>query len=504
MHCLGKSYPVEQLPIDIRQCPIKVTGQKAEIFFPGAIFNTFVLSVEGKITILKSYDDKLTFIKAKLEPGMLYTVKVALEDAKTREVAIYKFDEFFPGFQTKGRIELKDSKTVFHCAHGSGPIVLQTNDPQTEVDAMLVSLDSESAEFAEINNPVERAAVKIVKDLNNHKIVENGNIKGILLGAKNRKINTEVNVFAKNVYPGSYCFVEDIAPGPAMVELVGKEGLVYKVKYKDFTGECSDNKVKKTMKGVIFDIKGGTFKFRQEDNKTEERTIDYETVVVPKRLKVADESEIKGSQMKAIEYIKQEIESGKEDVTDLFKRQIQKIKDNEFLCLFYLRYLVDRKTVDETDIKNLMKNSSVKFPKVASETLEDVRIVKMIFSKAKTFAGFKRILDAEINKTKLMKENPEYLEFSIKYAYEHLENPRVVVESIIDGSFRNWICYTKCEDGNYKRNLYRRMASMKFKKNEMKELFKAWLTFEEATGGNVEEVHSHANQFVHSLKKGKE
>lgn len=499
MHSMGRSYQFDQAPVDIKECPIKIIDNKAEIFFSGSIFNTYVLSEEDKVTILKSYDDKLTFTKMKLDKTVLHTVKTISEDEKTREVVLFEFNDYFPGFRTHGVIEYKNNKPVFKCKEGSGPIQLQNNEIKKETDAMLVQLNSDGALFAEINNSVERTAVKIIKDLNNHKIVENGNVKGILIGAKDKKIGEEVNVFVKNVYPGSYCFVEDIRAGRAEVQLIGKEGTVYKVKYKDFVGECKDKKVSKIMKGIIYDIKGSGFKFKQvaEDSI---RTTDFETVSVPKRIKVSDESEIKNDQVVAIEFIRQKIEKG-EDPKPYFNKYMNKMKENDSLCLFYLKYLSDQNEINEANINKVMKCASDKLPKMVSETIDDLKTVKMVFNKKKTLSGFKRLLKTEENKEAFIKENPEFMEYSIEYIYENVDMPRITVERVIDNKLKSWIEYTKHEEGNYKRSLFRRMSQMKFKKNEMKEVFKLWASFEESVGGDVEEVHKKAIEFVQNHEK---
>jgi len=497
MHSLGRSYNFDQPPVPVKECPVKILGQKAEIFFANPIFNTFALSVEQEVTVLKSYDDKLTFIKQILAENTLYTVKIVTEDSKTREVKLFEFDEFFPGYRTKGAISLKDDKPVFSCKYGTGQIVLQSNDPRKETEAVLAALDASGPVFAEVGNPIERTTVRIVKDLNNHKIVENGHIKGILIDARDRKSNEELGVYVKNVYPGSYCFVEDIRAGPAEVDLIGREGSTYQVRYKHFTGECTDKRVRKRMKGVIYDVKGGSFKFRQELG--DERTTEFETVVVPKRVKITDESEIKGDQLKAIEYIKHCIEASDvedEAVAALFKKYMQRIKECDSLGLFYLQYLVNRGALKESEIKSVLKHTSEKFAGLASDKLRDSKVVEMIFKVKKSLMGFKRLLAASEDKQGLMERNPEFLDYSIRYAYSEMECPRVVVETVIDKGFRHWLVYASLEEGNSRRNLYRRMSGMGFKKGEMKELFKAWLSFEESVGGNVEEVHKLASAYV--------
>lgn len=500
MHSLGKSYNFDQPPVPVKECPVKVIGQKAEIFFSSPIFNTFPLSVENGVTILKSYDEKLTFIKEILPENVLYTVKIVSEDDKTREVGIFKYDEFFPGFKTRGTVTLKNGKPFFNCSRGVCQIVLQSNDPKKETEAVLAALDADGPIFAETGKPIERTTVRIVKDLNNHKIVENGHIKGILIDARDRKVGEEVAVYVKNIYPGSYCFVEDIKAGPAEVELIGREGSIYKVRYKHFVGECKDRHVSKRMKGVIYDLKGDSFKFRLENE--EKRTTDFEKLVVPKRMKITDESDVKGDQLKAIEYIRYIIDRGNEenDVIDLFRKYMKRISSNDSLGLFYLQYLVNNKKLTDAEVKSVLKLTTDKFAGLASEKLDKIEVIQMIYNVKKSQSGYKKLLDDAKNKQKLMSENPEFLDVSIRYAYEKMDNPRSTVEKIIDNKFKHWLLYASLEDGNSRRGLYRRMTDMKFKKAEMKELFKTWLAFEESIGGNIEEVHRLANEYVQSSK----
>lgn len=536
-HALGKSYSFEQLPVDVSFCPLKLVDDKVEVFYPGVIFNTHVLSFEENVVILKSYDDKLTFIKKnsigscscdkdlskKLKkpihsaedaiPGCstnvdqtkLYTVKVVSEDESTREVEFYRFDEFFPGLRTKGTLEIVEGLPVVHTTYGSGPIILQSNEFKKDVECVLVKMDSHNT-FAEVGNPIERVTVKVVKDLKNNKIVENGNIKGILLGCRDKKMGEEVDVFVKDVYPGSYAFVEDIKPGVAVVELVTRSGGVSKVQYKGFIGECTDKKVSKTMKGVIYDIQGNTFKFRQESGEEPEirRTEEFETVYVSKKLRVLSENDIKNDQLRAIEYIKSVISGSthKKDeehrIIDLFNKYITLCTDRDHLCLFYLQYLITTGHVSESEISRIVKITGKRFPRHASLALNDLDAIRSIFNRKKSLAGFLKLMPvSDIN---FIKNNKEFLRSSIDYIYSNMENPRIVVESVIDNSFGSWIEYLKKESGNYKRNLFRRMSKMSFRKNDMKSLFKMWLEFEESCSGNVEEVHALAEEFVEKHK----
>lgn len=488
MHSMGRAYPFDEAPVEIKECPVKIINDRAEIFFNNPIFNTYVISIEEKVTVLKSFDEKLTFIKERLKSNILYTVKIISEDEKTREVEVFKFDEFFPGYKTKGRISIANNKPIFTCKFGSGPITLQSNEVSKEVEGMLAHLDSDGPMFVEINNPIERAIVTIIKDLNNMKIVENQNIKGILIGCKDKKVGQEVNAYVKNIYPGSYCFVEDLSPGYAEVQLIGKQGNVYQVRCRDFVGECKDKKVSKVMKGIISNIKGNTFQFKQGSPEMNERTKDFETVKIAKKVKISSEKDIKEDERSAIEFINQQIEA-KVDVKPLFAKYMNIIKDHDSLSIFYLKYLSDIEDLSQKQVDKIVEESSKKFPSLATSLLEDEKLIKMIFKKTKTLSGFKKLLPSEEDKVKFIKENLEYFDYSISYIYENMNSPRVVVESVIDNNYKNWIFYVKQEDGNYKRNLFRRMVKMNFKKNAMLEIFKLWLEFEESVSGNVEEVH---------------
>lgn len=527
-HCLGKSYAFDRIPVQVSSCPLKLVNDRIEVFFPGPIFNTYVLSVEENVTILKSYDDKLTIIKnntvyasetankkhknetkASMEESKLYTVKVIAEDESSREVELYKFDEFFPGTTLTEVLEVQNGKAFINTKFGKCKIHLQSNEIKKEVRCMLAKIEpNEECVFVEIDNPVERAVVRVVKDLNNNKIVENGNIKGILLDCKNKKIGDEVSVYVKNAYIGSYAFVEDIKENEIYtVELMSKQGNISKVKYKDFVGECYDKKVSKEMKGTIYDIKGGEFKFKRyfDDSVVPgKRTEGFEPVKVQKRMKITSEDDIKKEQLNAVEYIKNAISENTgstEDILKLFNKYILKCNECDYLCLFYLDFLMQKDLLTDGEINKMLKNSSPKFFSHVASNIKDPAVLKMIYNKKRSQAVFLKLLAFEEDKIKFIKENPEYITLSIGYIYENIENPRILVENVIDKSFRSWMEYVKREEGQFKRNLFRRMSKMNFKKNDMKTIFKMWLDFEESQNGNIEEVHSLASQYIEKQKK---
>lgn len=103
-----KAYEIDSLTVDCSACPARMIDDHLEIFFAGSIFNTYVTSVEGKVSVLKSYDDKLTVTKDKVEKNKLYTVKIIKENEKVREIELYKFDELFPGYRIQDEVEIKN------------------------------------------------------------------------------------------------------------------------------------------------------------------------------------------------------------------------------------------------------------------------------------------------------------------------------------------------------------------------------------------------------------
>lgn len=506
LHALGKAYSFEKGPFTVNSCVLKLSDNKVEIFFQNTIFNTYVQSVEDNLTVLKSFDEKLTVIKSiNLAKEVLLTVRIIHEDENIREVEIYKFNEYFPGTIVKGTLEIKNNNPTVNTELGSGEIVLQTNNISKNVECILVKMEADGkCVYAEVNNPVERCKGKIVKDLKNLKIVKNGHIQGILLDSKDHKIGEDVHLYVKNVYPGSYAFIEDIKPGIHTVELIGRSGNVSQVRYKGFIGECKDKKVNKIMKGFVSDIQNNTFKFRRMEEEAI-RTDDFEDVRVAKRIKVSSENDI-NDQYSAIEFIKEQAKDVK-SVKELFFRYSNSFKDNEYLCLFYISFLKENDLLTETDINKVLKVSGKNFPKILSESIDDIDVLKLLFSKHKTLAGFNKILNKSEDPVKFIKENPEFISASISYAYKNLETPRDLVEDLLRNNkcFNDWKEYINHENGEYLRNLFKRMTKMNFKKNDMKNIFKCWLEFEEKEGSdnskNIEMVRRLATEFVGKTKE---
>lgn len=143
-----------------------------------------------------------------------------------------------------------------------------------------------------------------------------------------------------------------------------------------------------------------------------------------------------------------------------------------------------------------MKLSGQNFIHKITDHFSKKDVLQTVFKKKKTKKCFGKFLPVVDDKIKFMRENPEFVESSIQYAYKSMQNQRVVVEGFIDQSYINWMVYLKNENGEYKRGLFRRMVSMKFKLNEIKNIFKLWLEFEENCHGNVGDVQRLGREYV--------
>ncbi|KAI5169231.1 hypothetical protein PAEPH01_0550 [Pancytospora epiphaga] len=502
-----KAYKIDTLPVSCTECPARFIDGAVEIFFPGPIFNTYVETEEDKICVLKSYDSKLTIIKKKQPSGRLLTVKTIREDEKVREVELYRYDEFFPGYRTSGEVELSGGKKIIHTGKGTGAIVFQNNEQNGKCECILYKIEKQEYYFAEINNPVVRCTVKVDKDMRGTKIVSNGNIKGVLVDCKTNK--TEIDVYVKRVCLGSYIFIEDIKGGIATVKLQEKGEGEHKVVFKGFVGTCMDSKVSETMKGVIYEINGNTFKFKQLNEKElssveekRKRTEDFEDVVVEKKIKIETEEMIGNDQFRAIDYIKNQIEKdgNTKSILPLLNKYILTVKDRNHICLFYLKYLETIGLISASEVSRMMKITSPAFLSLVTTAFDSKLVLEEIYRKKHSKACFLKLLDLADDKGAFIRGCPEYNYCGIEYIYKHMKNPRLVVESVIDSSFRSWMVYLRHEAGPYKRGLFRRLIKMKLKKEEAKQAFKLWHEFEESVHGNVDEVKEQARMFVEANK----
>lgn len=499
------AYKITPLPVECAQCPARLVNGSIEIFFAGSVFNTYVTSDEERVSVLKSFDDKPTIIKKKQPKNVLLTVKIVREDEKVREVELYRFCDLYPGYKTSGAVELVHGKRIIHTKRANGEIVLQNNIQRPVTECLLYKVENNEYFFVEINNPVERCTVKVVKDMRTTKIVSNDNIKGVLLDCKSNR--TDVDVFVKRTCLGSYIFVEDIKEGTATVKLLEKENGVFKVSFKGFIGDCMDPSVSGTMKGTIYDIEGATFKFRQSEDHPEKeadapahkRSLDFEEVEVFKNIKIESEDQIGSDQFKAIDYIKNRMKK-EPNVLPLINKYVSTLSEKDQLCLFYLEYLEGKDMLSLGEVSKMLKTASPGFHKLVVAAFDRPDVLRFVYKKKKSKACFVKLLGLAEDKTAFIKENREFTDFAIEYIYQNLENPRVLVESIIDSSLKSWTAYLRHETGSYKRSLFRRLVKNSLRKDEAKSAFKMWLEFEESVNGNVDEVKEQAKAYVSKQK----
>ncbi|KAI5151721.1 hypothetical protein ENBRE01_2336 [Enteropsectra breve] len=525
-----KAYPVEELPVKCTECPAKLVNGKIEIFFSGPIFNTYVLSVEENVCVLKSYDDKITIIHGRLPEHQLVTVKTVKEDDNKREVAIFTWNELFPGYMSDGTLSLDKKNPVVTTPLATGSVRLQNNEQKPNFECLLYKIENNEYSFVEINNPVERTTVNIVKDMRGTKIGENGFVRGVVLNCSAQ--NTAVSVYAKRVLLGRYIFVEDINEGTATVDLVGKIGQFYKVEYKGFTGICRDKKVSKKMKGIISNIKGNMFDFTQRgieeseldapaeniekrdnnelkviekrknndvENTKVRKTEGFEETVVSVPVAITSEDQIEDDQLKAVAYIKHMMEQNT-NVVPLFKKYMMSLKNKDYICLAYIKYLVEKDMLDEAELRKTLRLGGAKLSSKIADAVDITWVHEYIYKNNKSKKLFFKLLEKSEDKEKFIKDSPLYMDAGIEFVYKNMKNPRVTVEKVIDGKLSSWKAYLNCEKGDYKRAIFRRMADMSFKKDEMKEVFRLWLEFEESANGNVDEVKERAREYVAKTK----
>lgn len=533
-----KSYDIEPLPVNCSSCPARLTDGSVEILFFGPIFNTYVISEEEHVSILYSADGKLTTCKSKVPRNTLVTVQITAEDEEAREVEMYPFDGIFPGMKGSGKMELADTGPHITVNGIRGTLLLQNNKPQPVTDCLLYKIANNRYYFVEVNNPVERCTVTVVKDLRTTKIVEHGSVKGVLVGC--RSSASEYDVYAKRVLLGSYVFVEDIKEGPATVSVVeysSRQG-VTKVAYGDFIGEYHARPTGKMMKGVITDIKGNTFKFsrKREDesdstasdkenraldknqapDKTDasrplpaaqpdpaaerlppgHRTRDFKELIITKPMRIDSEGDIGHDEFRAIDFIRNRMDVCT-NVLPLFNKYINILSDRDNLCLFYLHHLNDRGLLTMPELTRVSRLASRNFFKQLVETFDEPSVLGYIYSKKRSKPCFVKLLELSEDKTAFLREHStDYTDYTIEYIYNNIPNPRVLVESLIDKSYRSWTVYLRCESGDYKRGLFRRLIQFSLKREEAKNVFKLWMEFEEQEGGDVEGVRKQAEAYI--------
>ncbi|KAI4291691.1 hypothetical protein PAPHI01_0965 [Pancytospora philotis] len=493
-----RAYPVDAPPVSCTACPAKVVDGKAQLFFAGPIFNTYVESVEDRVSVLRSYDGKLTIIKSRQPMHQLLTVKILREDAKAREVELYKFNDVFPGLRTTGTLELLGGRHLVHTERRlKGPIVLQNNTQAPVTSCLLFQIENGEHSFVEIDNPVERCTVTVEKDQKPVKIVSSGNVRGILVESKSTQ--TDIAVYARRVCLGSYVFVEDIAEGPATVTLLHKEDGKYKVGYRGFVGECVSSGVSRTMRGVIYDIRGSSFKFRKDDDAAAGQSEAAAAPTAddkPKKMKANSDSD---ALRQAVEETQAKIAAGGNAIP-LFKKHIMCLEEKDEMCRLYVKYLDEKKLLTTSELAWVLRQTGPDFCKAAVKETSDPAALEFLLTKRGSKTCYAKLLALSSNKPKFIKAHPRYLDAAVEYAYKHEPEPYKFVEAFVGRSIGAWAAWLRCESGDTKRGLFERAVANDFTKEEMKALFKMWLEFEESAGGDVEAVKKLAREYVASKK----
>lgn len=99
-----------------------------------------------------------------------------------------------------------------------------------------------------------------------------------------------------------------------------------------------------------------------------------------------------------------------------------------------------------------------------------------------------------------MEGHPKWLFLAIPLLYKHGDNQRVRIENLTIKNRESWMEYIKCERGEYKRYLFRRVVEYDWNKKDMKMWFQLWMEFEKKENGDLEEVRSRAKEYIEKLK----
>ncbi len=381
-------------------CPAKLIDGEISIFFKGPVFNSYVESLEENVTVLKSYDSKTTICKSRLDFNKIYTFCIVKETETLREVELFNFEkDIFPGSKFVGEISISESKTYFKSKKCQGEIVLQNNIIKENPEALLYKIENGKYFFVEINNPIERCKVKVVKDLKSNKIVENGHIKGLLRNCHSKE--TEINVYAEKVRLGRYIFVEDLIEGQKYtVNLLEKKGKVAIVSYKCFTGKCYDEKISKVMKGTVYDIKGNTFKFK---NAAAEKADIKSGNCEDKDLMIEKEADIikfgNNDGKKIDDLIKDHIDNQQKEINDNNDNQQKEINDNNDN---QQKEVNDNNDNQQKEVKDNNGNNSIKASDEKNflinqnfKSLKSTKLERITGNKTEDYAIVKRSHDYE-------------------------------------------------------------------------------------------------------------
>ncbi|KAF9764465.1 hypothetical protein NGRA_0546 [Nosema granulosis] len=527
-------YKSWEIDLDLKAdfLPVKILGEKVEIFSKNRIFNSYVLSEEENLRTLFSVDSKLTVTGEEVEKGRIYTFVVEKEDDLVRRVSLFKFDCLYPGTRTVGRVLKKKNKLVVSTIYGEGELVLQNNTYGKKIEVLLYRKD-ETLHFVQVDCPVEsKVSLKVDSYSSGYYTVSDRNIRGILFSKSKYKVGDTVECIPKDNNLGFYIFKEndtkkDTNDTKKDTNDTKKDTNDTKKDTKDTKNDTKDTKndTKDTKNDTMKDTKNDTpitptvpFDIPTDNEDSTSSTtanINVDLSLERKRSKISTDEdyfmEIKarpGKALPILKYFQFLVESSKiEEAKRVFWEYSSSLtgREKDDLSIAFVNFLIysSEKDLLKT-VKKLSKTCSEKFLRVVSSNTDDLSIVKLYYSTSPNRLSFRRYLEVLFTANpkeaySLVEANPKYLDISIPFLYSYKDSPRIRIESLISKNKEAWLEYLKNESGDYKRHLFRRVVDLNWNQKEMKEFYKLWLDFEIQENGNIEEVRNRAKEYVSKL-----
>lgn len=475
-----KSFEIDLQGLKADFLPVKLVGDKIEIFSSSDIFNSYVLTEEENLKTLYSKDKKLTVTTEDVEEGRIYTFRVDKEDEEIRRVSLYKFDTLFPGTRTTGRVLIKKKKYFVSTIYGEGELVLQNNFFGKKVEVLLYRKD-DSLHFVQVDNPVQSPLrLKIDTSTPGYYTVSDKNIKGILFSGKKHEVGDLVECTPEDNNLGFYIFREKNSSNPPSIpfDLESQEK-------EDDSGDLEINK-----------------EVDLELERKRSKCITQEDCLMEINAHPGKSSPI-------LKYFKFLVEQGRpEEAKNVFYEYSPSLrgKEKDDLSIAFVNYLIYTGDPDVfKTVKKLSQTCSVRFLEVVSSNTDDLRISKLFFTTSPNRISFKRYLEILFScdtkeAYRLITDNPKYLNLSIPFLYKFGDNPRNKIEALISKNREAWFEYLSHESGEYKRHLFRRVVEYDWNTKDMKKFYKLWLDFETEESGNVDEVRNRAKEFVEKIK----
>jgi hypothetical protein len=544
-----RKYEIEQVRQAAELHPLRL-GEKAEVFFSGEIFNSYLTSTEEKVSRLYSVDGKVTITRDHIDENRLYTFRIIEENETVRIAELYKNDVLFPGYRSTGTVfyvkTAKREKMPFVKTRiGSGPVILQNNDNEEEIDVLLYKTDGRLY-FVQINRPVAGPVrLQVTSKIGSGAYkVERGSIRGILNSGKSHEIEESVECDVQSVELGYYFFTEHV---PLVV------GSVIEARVSKYTRDRvllafngrsgymllphGSRRPGSVVRGVVSEIGDGgfvlerkavpttaelsvPFEFEEEESSSSSSSEvgpnDRSLAAERKRARVVNEEDLlmdikahPTEAMPVIRYIQHKIEIGEAAAPRrIFKEYLPRLegREKDNLCISYVNYLMyvkDREVM--SCVRRLAKMCSPVFLETVASNTEELGVLQLYYEKRRDRKSFKMYLDraAREDKEKAYKMLSEHREFPgavVELIYKHYGDARKRLEKILVDKKDMWVAYLKHESGSYLRGLYRRVVERQWKVADMKEFYRMWLEFERESNGNVDEVKLRAREYVESVK----